>query len=165
MNFSTEDLVTITKTVLNTMLDTDVEESPLPREMQQDRIIGCVQISGAWQGALIIQTDQEFATRAACIMLRMKPEDVGPEDHQDVLGELANMIGGNVKSLVPGPSNLTLPAVTTGRHFHLRLLDASLLCSIDLISSENHSLQVQIWESQLVPNGHARPDLLAGHTC
>jgi chemotaxis protein CheX len=42
----------------------------------------------------------------------------GPLDDEDVadaVGELANMIGGNIKGLMPGPSVLTLPVVASGR--------------------------------------------------
>jgi len=37
------------------------------------------------------------------------------EDVADAVGELVNMIGGNVKSLMPGPSVLSLPVVAAGR--------------------------------------------------
>ena len=31
----------------------------------------------------------------------------------DAVGEMANVVGGNVKSLLPGPSTLALPIVVT----------------------------------------------------
>ena len=33
----------------------------------------------------------------------------------DALGEIANMVGGNVKSMLPGPSTLSLPSVVQGQ--------------------------------------------------
>ncbi len=38
------------------------------------------------------------------------------EDIQDALGELANMMGGNIKSLLPVPSTLSFPVVAITNH-------------------------------------------------
>src|SRR3546814_11558410 len=40
--------------------------------------------------------------------------EITPEDVTDAIGELVNMIGGNVKSLMPEPSILSLPMVAAG---------------------------------------------------
>ena len=42
--------------------------------------------------------------------------DVTEVDQQDVASELVNMIGGNLKSLLPGPSFLSLPTIVSGAH-------------------------------------------------
>ena len=47
-------------------------------------------------------------------MLQLAPaEELADEDVDDVLRELANILGGNVKSLLPGPSTLGLPQTGT----------------------------------------------------
>jgi len=46
------------------------------------------------------------------------PDEAGPADVADAVGELVNMVGGNIKSLMPGPSVLSLPAVAAGRAAH-----------------------------------------------
>ncbi|QCC78154.1 chemotaxis protein CheX [Nocardioides daphniae] len=53
-------------------------------------------------------------------MLGMDPDADEPSeaDVVDAVGELVNMVGGNVKSLVPGPSQLSLPLVATGQFAH-----------------------------------------------
>ncbi|MBJ7359171.1 hypothetical protein, partial [Nocardioides sp.] len=38
-------------------------------------------------------------------------EALDPVELSDVIGEFANIVGGNVKSLMPGPSTLSLPLV------------------------------------------------------
>ena len=45
-------------------------------------------------------------------MFGVDPESISVEQVEDALGELANMTGGNFKSLVPGPSVLSLPRVS-----------------------------------------------------
>jgi len=39
------------------------------------------------------------------------PDELEAEDVDDALGELANVVGGNVKAALPGPSTLGLPQV------------------------------------------------------
>jgi hypothetical protein len=39
------------------------------------------------------------------------PTVVDDEDVADALGELANVLGGNIKSVLPGPSALGLPKI------------------------------------------------------
>ncbi len=38
-------------------------------------------------------------------------EEVSDADYVDAVGEIANVVGGNVKALVPDPGPLTLPKV------------------------------------------------------
>ena len=47
--------------------------------------------------------------------------EVTVADQQDVASELVNMIGGNLKSLLPGPSFLSLPTIVSGREFGLQV--------------------------------------------
>lgn len=127
----TEYIVEVTNNVLATMLQCDAipspDESPSPNE---GHITGCVQISGAWTGAVLVQTSHEFASRAACKLLQIASEDLVIADLQDTMAELTNMIGGNIKSVVPGPSFLSLPSVMTGKDFNFRLLGTEIVKTV-----------------------------------
>jgi chemotaxis protein CheX len=68
-----------------------------------------VRISGAWQGVVVVDCPEELARRTAAAMWGGQPQD--QTQIADAIGELANMIAGNVKVLLPGPSRLSLPAV------------------------------------------------------
>ena len=39
----------------------------------------------------------------------------------DAVGELANMVGGSLKGLVPGPSRLSLPTVVDGSDYSTKI--------------------------------------------
>jgi chemotaxis protein CheX len=80
----------------------------------QGVLTGSVAISGAWQGVVVLQCSTAFAQRAASVMFGLEPEYVGREEELDALGELANMVSGNLKALLPGPSRLCLPIVAEG---------------------------------------------------
>ncbi|TNM44209.1 chemotaxis protein CheX [Nocardioides albidus] len=89
-------------------------------------------ISGGWQGAVTVELDEALARRLTTQMLDL-PADEAPSDSDvaDAVGELVNMVGGNVKSLMPGPSVLSLPAVAAGRAAFAS--DTALACRLDLV--------------------------------
>ncbi|MET3960921.1 chemotaxis protein CheX [Marmoricola sp. OAE513] len=72
-----------------------------------------VTVSGEWHGMISVELPTGTAEE---ITRRMLMVDATPdEDVADAVGELVNMIGGGVKSLMPGPSALSLPVVAAGR--------------------------------------------------
>ncbi len=77
---------------------------------------GCIQISGAWQGAVILQCSEGFARNAASRMLCLEDEDITSADIQDSFAELTNMIGGNKE-----PGSWPFVLVTAKRHHRRRL--------------------------------------------
>jgi chemotaxis protein CheX len=68
-----------------------------------------VDIAGAWEGSVSLQVADGLAKRIACEMF--ESEEAAPDDVRDAMCELANVIGGNIKSLMPGPSQLSVPRV------------------------------------------------------
>lgn len=76
--------------------------------------VGTVRVEGAWRGCVTVACPPSLARRAAAAMLASPADALDDGDVADALGELTNMIGGNVKSLLPAPSTLCLPTVTLG---------------------------------------------------
>lgn len=74
----------------------------------------CVHITGGWEGTVLFRSTRDLARTITESMFGMEPDEASGEDIEDAIGEVANMIGGNVKSLVPGPSQLSLPVVVMG---------------------------------------------------
>lgn len=70
-----------------------------------------IRIDGDRSGVVRIGMPQTLARSAAAAMLACSPDDASEEDVSDALGELANMIGGSLKSLFPTGSQLGLPQV------------------------------------------------------
>lgn len=86
-----------------------------------------VTVSGAWEGMISIEIPTQMAEEVTRRMLEV--EETPDADVADAVGELVNMIGGNVKSLMPGPSTLSLPVVAAGRV--ARSSDAVEVCRVD----------------------------------
>lgn len=72
-----------------------------------------VTVSGEWHGMISVELPTGTAEEITRRMLMV--DDAADEDVADAVGELVNMIGGGVKSLMPGPSALSLPVVAAGR--------------------------------------------------
>lgn len=77
-------------------------------------VSGCVHITGGWEGTVSVATTEVLARSLTEEMFAMDPGEASDEELIDANGEMANMIGGNIKSLLPGPSQLSLPTVTRG---------------------------------------------------
>lgn len=73
-------------------------------------VSACVNISGAWNGSVAMRCDAALATKAAAVMFGLGDAEPSAVDVQDALCELTNMVGGNVKALLPEPSHLSLPS-------------------------------------------------------
>lgn len=114
---SADDLEVITREVWSSFLDGD-PSGLVPRDSDNttdDKVTGCVHLSGAYTGAIMLQCSPPAARDAAAALFSVSPDDVTPAEVVDAMGEIANMVGGNVKSMLPGPSTLSLPSVIHGR--------------------------------------------------
>ena len=83
---------------------------PLPGEPVAEPVSAWVEIVGPWNGAVVLTTGRETAEALTrCLLREHAPEVLDDEDVDDALGEIANVVGGNVKAVLPGPSVLGLP--------------------------------------------------------
>jgi len=128
---ATEDVVAITQNIFSTMLE--METYPISTDVATERvyeIVGCIQILGEWSGTVLLKTTVALASVVGSRMLMLSVDELEDSDRQDTVAELTNMIGGNIKSVVPSPSNLSLPTVTNGTDFKLRLYGSSVISEI-----------------------------------
>jgi hypothetical protein len=73
-----------------------------------------VDLHGEWLGRAVLTTDRSTADDLARALLDLgADEEVTEPDLVDAFGEVANVIGGNVKSLLPTQGTLGLPTVAS----------------------------------------------------
>ena len=85
---------------------------PLPGDLPADILSSWVDIIGPWTGSVVLTTGRGTAEELSRALLREHaPEVLEDEDVADAFGELANVVGGNVKAALPGHSRLSLPQV------------------------------------------------------
>lgn len=117
---------TVWESVLGVNLVPRASVPPAP-----DRVVsGCVQFTGAWEGAVTIECSAEFARQAAATMFGVEVGTASVADTQDAIGELTNMTGGNVKALLPEPCRLSLPTVVEGTDYTTRVPGGELLTTV-----------------------------------
>jgi CheY-specific phosphatase CheX len=132
MNVQDQDIREITSAVWSTMLQTNTDgriEGQKPR-LPGTIMTGCVQISGAWEGAVLIQVPMTVARAAAATMFDTNPSEPSADEVRDALGELANVVGGNIKALLPGPTQLSLPVVVEGEKGAISIRDAEVVRAV-----------------------------------
>lgn len=83
----------------------------------EQTVCGCVHVSGAWNGLVTVRVSEVLARNVAATMFETEVAALTDEELHDALGEIANMTGGTVKALLPGPSKLSLPTVVAGAQF------------------------------------------------
>jgi chemotaxis protein CheX len=108
---------------------------------------GCIHVIGAWNGLVRVSMSEALTRRAAAAMFGTAPELLSVEDLSDALGEIANMTGGSVKGLLPGPSQLSLPLVVRGEDATLRFPGGSLVREVAFQSGGSH-IRVQVVEGR-----------------
>lgn len=143
---SSSDLTELVEQVWASFLDGDITPTEPPADVVIDgKVLAWVSISSdQWTGHLTVTTTLDGARDVAAGMFQIPANDVTTSELADALGEIANMVGGNVKSMLQGAATLSLPQV---------VLDAASLVSPDadkLVTAHaqwaEHPVAVSLWE-------------------
>jgi hypothetical protein len=103
---------------------------PLAGGPADDAVSSWVEIVGPWNGTVVITTARATAEELSrCLLKEHAPPVLDVEDIEDGLGELANVVGGNVKAVLPGPSVLGLPEVGNAPE----VADPADVCRLDVL--------------------------------
>ena len=111
--------------VFDTMLSMEVESATdgQPENYNGGHIVGTVSFAGKVLGNLNLHVGEEFAVQMTAAMLGMETDEiVGDEEIHDVIGEVCNMIGGDLKSRLCDSGltcELSIPSVTTGNELKI----------------------------------------------
>src|ERR1035441_8033474 len=73
-------------------------------------VMGSVDLSGNWTGRIEVRMAQGLAYEATAAMMMQPRESVGEADALDATKEIANMVAGTIKSSVPRPCSMSVPA-------------------------------------------------------
>lgn len=115
------DVARIVEDVFQTMLGVNVSPSELTDAAAESFVSAEVQFVGEWKGAVVLQCSPEQAFDFTARMMRGPRPSAMDEDVGDSLGELANMVGGNLKSVLPSGVALSMPSVIVGGDYALHI--------------------------------------------
>ena len=94
-------------------------ETPFKPKGNGNTLAGCVQITGEWQGSVTIYAPKEIGKKVAATMYGLDQSEVDNKQIQDVIGEITNVLAGNIKLILPAPCSISLPcAAITDFNLH-----------------------------------------------
>jgi chemotaxis protein CheX len=135
----------ITQGIFATMLGFELtRDNSLPADAPQ-QIIATIQITGESMDSIVLGLSDGAGAAAAAAMLQLPVTEVTPADERDVAAELVNMIGGNLKSVLPGPCQLSLPTVVAGRDIEIQVSHSELIDDLVFVGQQG-KYRVQRYE-------------------
>jgi chemotaxis protein CheX len=121
-----QELVQIVESLFQAMLNLETIQCAIPWTPGADRLTSAIQLTGEWHGAVMLECDRGQACRFTGRFLSMDPPDTVDDMVRDVLGELANVIGGNLKCVLTQGIRLSMPSVVDGSDYSLRVCGVAL---------------------------------------
>jgi len=112
--------------VFDTMLSMNIElaDEGVQANVDGERIVGSVGFAGKTVGSVSIQVNEVFARQITAAMLGMEEDEIeGDEEIHDVIGELSNIVGGDLKSRLCGEGlncDLSIPSIIRGSDFRTK---------------------------------------------
>ena len=146
--------------IWSAILQLDIRQAPQAveaahRTQLSRSLTSCVQVTGTWEGTVLLFCTFDLAARIAAIMFDVPAEELSSEEIEDVMGELGNMTAGNVKKLFSGPCQISLPAVVDGVDYRLLVPGTRDLCKI-LFECQGQPVLVTVLEKDTAANGSGR---------
>jgi len=71
----------------------------------------CINISGAWQGALVLECPESIVRHAAAMLFASDGEETTTEDIEDALKELSVIVGKQMRQILPESTKLSRPSI------------------------------------------------------
>jgi chemotaxis protein CheX len=139
----------IAQSIFATMLNMELVRLDEPASDDSGTLLATIHIAGGWTGNVVLALSPGLARASAAAMFRLPAQEVTDADQHEVAAELANMLGGNLKSVLPGPSFLSLPTIITGRDLVVQVNNAERIEDVQLLS-EAGPLRVRLY-AQLAP--------------
>jgi CheY-specific phosphatase CheX len=137
----------ILEAVFTTMLKMHVERCEAPWPPESEILTGAVFFTGAWRGATLVECPPTVACRLAARLMGIEEPANINDDVLDSLGEMANMVGGNLKALLPAGVDISLPSVVRGVDYALRICRGSFATQL-AFQSEAGVFWISLLETQ-----------------
>ena len=146
MHLSNDDVAAIVNEVWSSMLGLPVDSLELEESPKIDgpAVSGSVGVSGATDCLICVEMSSDAARLFGATMFGLSEEEASDDDISDAVGELTNMVGGNIKSLLPEPSSLSLPVVAQGTSPTLKVPSAKKLLD-SVYACGDHLIIVTVW--------------------
>lgn len=140
-----QNIIDATKEIFETMVMLDVAPgAPLETKVTSFRnsVSGMVGLAGVSKGMVSIHTPDPVAMAITTSFLGMETTEIN-DDVKDAIGELANMLAGNIKMMLSGNGKditLSIPSAVHGEEYTVNCLADSEWVTIPFSSSAGEFL-------------------------
>ncbi|MFN0026263.1 MAG: chemotaxis protein CheX [Acidimicrobiales bacterium] len=146
MMVTESEIVDVANAVWQTMLNMEVYAvEPDTSLGEGPYITATVFITDAVEGGVTMHMNVSAARELAALMFSFEQDDVTEDEITDAIGELVNMLGGNLKSLMAQPARLSLPSVTGGDSYRVSFPGAIVVNQL-AVGFEGHVARVVLHE-------------------
>lgn len=129
------DVAQIVENVFRTMLNLEVCQSDKTSDAAVNSLTAAIHFAGEWKGAVLLQCGlPEALAFTDCLMMGEQHSGVD-DDVRDALGELVNMVGGNLKSVLPPGVALSIPSVVAGTDYALHICGGNAFKTVGFSSN------------------------------
>lgn len=143
-----QNIIESTQEIFSSMIMIEVTPGePFSRkdEALRDSISGIIGLAGETKGMLAIHLSNDAALAVTTAFLGMEVEEID-EDVRDAVGELANMLGGSLKSVLdPSGSSiqLSMPSAVHGEEYSVDCLANARTITVPF-NFDGHSFMVEL---------------------
>jgi chemotaxis protein CheX len=116
-----DNLASVVQSVFATMMNLEVTPCEAPWTHAPNTVTSSVLFVGEWRGATLVECEAHQACQFAVHFMGVDLPAAVDDDVRDVMGELANMVAGNLKSLLPRGVELSIPSVVEGSDYALHV--------------------------------------------
>ncbi|MBO3130009.1 chemotaxis protein CheX [Dermatophilus congolensis] len=148
MQLLSDDVAAIVQEVWSSMLGLDIEPIGETEGVTGQAIAGSVGVTGASDCLIALEMTVDTAKLVGATMFMMGLDEVSMGDVTDAVGELTNMIGGNIKSLLPEPSTLSLPVVAQGEPPTMKVIGGETILAQGFACGDGR-VSVTVWNRQV----------------
>ena len=111
--------------VFVTMLGSEAWPDPDGSGKAAYPVTGAVFFAGAWKGAIHVGFDAGLANAITAHLMSVPAPAEVDSDVIDAIGEVVNMIAGNLNSTLEGGAVMSMPAVVTGKGVAMKVVGAT----------------------------------------
>jgi chemotaxis protein CheX len=149
VQFLEQEILEITETTWQAMLGLDLQAGTLPANIDWAHGFwtGKVEIFGAWNGVVLLHGSEQLTHSAAAVIFASGHSEITDQDRKDAMHELTNVIAGNIKSLLPGSCQLSLPQVMQTTPDGLNVAHAERVSAL-VFDCQAQPLLVSLWKRE-----------------
>jgi len=124
MKSNEDQICSMVRGVWSTQLGLEIQNADGPATPSATpTMTAAIHLTGDFRGGIRLECSRALIRRAASIMFNLPEDQLSEDDERDVVGELTNVIAGNIKALIPGSSSISLPTIIDGSDYKVSTLD------------------------------------------